>query len=139
LTQGTDGWSPVSTQVGHAGRSDWVNDLARPPSPTAASRRRRAGRRYGAEIGGGKGPSGPYAHPGDAGEVSLVREGPVASNLVAAELGSDEENGDGGGDSGHGGSIPSVGRERAARWSWGRARRRSGRRLAAAGGDVQGG
>jgi hypothetical protein len=139
LTQGIDGWSPVSTWAGHAGRSDWVNDLARPRSPTAASRRRCAGRRYGAEIGGGKGPSGPYAHPRDVGEVGLVREGLAASNLVAAELRSDEENGDGGGDSGHGGSIPSAGRERAARRSWGRARRRSGRRLAAAGGDGHGG
>jgi hypothetical protein len=59
--------------------------------------------------------------------------------LVAAVLSFPARNGDGGGDSGHGGSIPSAGRERAARRSWGRARRRSGRRLAAAGGDGHGG
>jgi hypothetical protein len=59
-------------------------------------------------------------------------------NSEVAELGSLRRNGDGDGDSGHGGSIPSAKRTREARRCWGRARRRSGRRLAAAGGDGHG-
>jgi hypothetical protein len=63
----------------------------------------------------------------------------VANSEVAA-LGFLARNGNGGGDSVHGGSIPSARRRRREmRWSWGRVRRRSGRRLAMAEGDGHGG
>jgi hypothetical protein len=70
--------------------------------------------------------------------LGLARESRSVVNLEVAALGFLARNGDDGGDSGHGGSIPSVGRDRAARRSWGRSRSRSGRRLTVAGGDGHG-
>jgi hypothetical protein len=125
-------------QAGHAGRSDWVKDPARPRSPMmplagdlqgGATTRKGEGRRS---------PGGPEAHQEVAGVLGLVGEGRSVANLEVAVLGFPARNGDGGGDSGHGRSIPSVGRDRAARWSWGRSRSRSGRRLAAARGNSHG-
>jgi hypothetical protein len=87
---------------------------------------------------GRRGPGGPEAHQEVADVLGLPGEGRSAANLEVAALGFSARNGDGGGDSGHDGSIPSAGRDRAARRSWGRSWSRSGRRLAAARGDNHG-
>jgi hypothetical protein len=104
----SDRWSPVSTRAGHAGQSDWVKDLARPWSPTAATHRRRAGRCYGVERGGGKGPTGPDSHRELVGEVGLAREGRSAAQSAAEELSVCGEEAVAGGVPGRDWSIPST-------------------------------
>jgi hypothetical protein len=64
------------------------------------------GRRYSAGRGGVKGPAGPEAHRGDACGVGLAGGWPAARNLTGEELHFRRGIRDGGGDSGHGGSIP---------------------------------
>jgi hypothetical protein len=86
-----------------------------------------------------KGVAGLGAHRGFAGGAGLAGDGPAVAQSMAAASNVCRGNGDGGGDSRHGGSIPWPGRKStgwrtfSARW-WS-----SGQCLAAAGGNGHGG
>jgi hypothetical protein len=82
---------------------------------------------------------GAAAHPEVAPQASRCRGHRRVANWVVAVLGTYRENGDAGDDSGLPALIPSTGRKREARQSFGRARLLAGRRLAAGRGGGHGG
>jgi hypothetical protein len=77
----TDPWSLTrgarGPLAGHAGAK------ARAAPTMAGSCRRPRRRRSGTRKGGGRGPTGPGAHQGHSGEVSLAGDGPAAVNSAA--------------------------------------------------------
>jgi hypothetical protein len=99
-------------QAGHAGLIGWAT-----PSPIGSLASVMSGRggSFGVEEEGEKGPAGPLAHHGDAGEGSLARGSWSAVQSTAAARRSGEGISDGGGFSGRSSSIPSTGRARR-RW-----------------------
>jgi hypothetical protein len=103
-------------------------------APAGAGRRRR----YGAREGKGRGPGGPQAHRGTAGEVGLAGGWPVAVESTMEARRSGEGIRDDGGDSKHLSPIPSTGRLQAATRTFSARRGGKGRSLAATGGDGHG-
>jgi hypothetical protein len=95
-----------------------------PPVATGTALRRGNGR--------GKGSRGTLGSPGGRRWSRFGRRSTDGGGFPWRRCSGPTRNGDGGGDSGHGGLIPSARRTREARRCWRRARRRSGMRLAAA-------
>jgi hypothetical protein len=100
VTQGTD-WRGPS----HLNRQATLASSAR-ASTAMAGCREPWRRRSGAGERRGRGPLGPWAHQGVAGEVAGARGGRTAAESAAASSGSCRRNGNGGGDSGLPGAIP---------------------------------
>jgi hypothetical protein len=87
---------------------------------------------------GEEGPVGPTAHQELAGVVSLAGGGQTAAQSTMAASNVCRGNGDGGGDSGHGGSIPWPGRKSTGWRTFSARRRSSGQCLTAAlGGELR--
>jgi hypothetical protein len=82
--------------------------------------------------GRGRGPGGPPAYPGIAGEVSVAGGETGGEQFEAAAVGTYEETAASGGDSGHPGLIRLAGRKRTARRCSSAGRRSRGRRGMAA-------
>jgi hypothetical protein len=93
----------------------------------------KGGRRFGARGKRGRGPGGPEPHQEVAGVFGSAEDGPAAATNIC------RGNGDGGGDSEHGSSIPWPGRRSTGWRTFSAHRRSSGQCLAAAGGDGHGG
>jgi hypothetical protein len=109
------------------------------PLPAGMHRCRPAGSGGGAELRGEEGRGKTQRLTRGSLQGRQGRGSPEVVNRAAEDLGTCRENGDGGGVSEHGGSIPRPGRKRAARGSSWASRGSTGRRLTAAGGDGRGG
>jgi hypothetical protein len=118
-----------ATWAGHAGLVGWAT-----PSPTGSLAPAATGRGGSSGVGteGERGPLGPFAHQEVTGAVCSAGGGETAANLAAVLSVPAGETAASGGDSGLLRSIPCARRRREARRSWGLARRRPGRLLAAA-------